>query len=120
MIFEPTARMAAKGLIMMALALLLSVAPDAQTNFCDLRNTAFAEGEHIYFKVWYNMSPLWVGAGEAHFHVNSTTLNGRQVYHVTGDGKTLKSYEWFYKVRDRYETWIDPQHMRPIKFSRNV
>jgi hypothetical protein len=105
---------------MMALALLLSGISLAQSNFCDLRNTAFAEGEHIYFKVWYNMSPLWVGAGEAHFRVYADNVNGRRAYHVTGDGKTLKSYEWFYKVRDRYETWIDAQNMRPLKFVRTV
>lgn len=120
MIFELIARMSANRLILTALALLSFFFSRAQSGFCDQANSAFGEGEHIYFKVWYNMSPLWVGAGEAHFNVNATTLNGRQVYHITGDGKTLKSYEWFYKVRDRYETWIDKQHMRPLKFARDV
>jgi hypothetical protein len=92
----------------------------AQNDFCSVRNTAFAEGEHLTFKVYYNMGRIWVGAGEANFDVKSEMLGARRVYHITGDGKTQKSYEWFYKVRDRYETFIDIATMLPLKFVRNV
>jgi hypothetical protein len=92
----------------------------AQNEFCNQRNTAFADGEHLYFKVWYNMGRIWVGAGEANFILATEQLNGKKVYHITGDGKTLKSYEWFYKVRDRYESFVDAATMLPMKFVRNV
>jgi hypothetical protein len=92
----------------------------AQNEFCGLKNISFQEGEKLSFKVYYNMGALWVGAGEASFTVTGEQLNGRKVYHVVGDGKTLKSYEWFYKVRDRYETFIDAETMLPAKFVRNV
>src|SRR5688500_970455 len=107
-------------------ALLLSLAfygagtAQAQNEFCNTRNTAFSEGEKLYFKVWYNMGRIWVGAGALTFGVNGGTLGGRKVYHIIGDGKTLKSYEWFYKVRDRYESWVDATTMQPAKFVRNV
>jgi hypothetical protein len=92
----------------------------AQNEFCSQRNSAFADGEHLYFKVWYNMGRIWVGAGEVNFTVTGEQMNGKKVYHITADGKTLKSYEWFYKVRDRYESYIDAATMLPIKFVRNV
>ncbi len=92
----------------------------AQSDFCGIKNTSFKEGEKLTFRVYYNMSPLWVPAGEATFTTTAETLNGKKVYHVVGDGKTLKSYEWFYKVRDRYETYIDMETMLPLKFVRNV
>ncbi len=66
------------------------------------------------------MGRIWVGAGLAEFNTKLEDYNGKQVYHVTGDGRTLKSYEWFYKVRDRYETFIDKETMLPLKFIRNV
>lgn len=102
------------------LAILASLASGAQTDFCGIRNNSFADGEHLYFKVWYNMGKIWVGAGEATFDAKMEQMNGRNVYHITGDGKTLKSYEWFYKVRDRYESYIDAATMLPVKFVRNV
>lgn len=92
----------------------------AQNEFCNTRNVAFNEGEHLYFKVWYNAGRIWIGAGEAHFNVTLEQLNGKKVYHIVGDGKTLKSYEWFYKVRDKYESWVDASTMQPLKFVRNV
>lgn len=92
----------------------------AQTEFCNARNTAFEEGESLYYKVWYNMGRMWIGAGEATLTVNTEQLNNKKTYHVVGAGNTLKSYEWFYKVRDKYETWIEASSMQPLKFLRNV
>jgi len=105
------------------LSFLLFLAPFcslAQNDFCSARNTSFQDGEKVCFKVFYNMGMIWVGAGEANFTVNQEMMNGKKVFHITGDGKTLHSYEWFYKVRDRYESYIDAETMLPLKFIRNV
>ncbi len=91
-----------------------------QNEFCGLKNISFLEGEHLYFKVYYNMGRIWVGAGEANFNVKGEDMAGKRVYHITGDGATMKSYEWFYKVRDRYESYIDAGTMLPLRFVRNV
>ena len=37
-----------------------------------------------------------------------------------GDGKTYPSYDWIFKVRDRYETYLDVNELVPLKFIRNV
>ncbi|RYD53200.1 MAG: DUF3108 domain-containing protein [Sphingobacteriales bacterium] len=99
--------------------LLLQNAARAQ-NDCISVNTAWMPGEKLRFKAWYNMSPLWVGAGEATFEVGNTTLNSRPTYHFVGEGRTLKSYEWFFKVRDRYESFVDAETLRPVRFVRQV
>jgi hypothetical protein len=39
---------------------------------------------------------------------------------VTGEGKTYSFYDKFYKVRDKYETYIDTSTLQPYKFVRNV
>ncbi len=100
--------------------LTLSFTAAAQNDFCGIKNTSFKEGEQLTFKVYYNMLNIWVPAGTAIFNTKLENLNGRKVYHMTGDGQTLKSYEWFYKVRDLYETYIDMETMLPAKFVRNV
>ena len=46
---------------------------------------------------------MWLSAGEVTFKVNDM---GSQ-YHVAVAGRTYKSYEWFFKVRDYYDTYID-------------
>jgi len=91
-----------------------------QDNFCNIRNTSFKPGEVLNFKVYYSMAGFWVKAGTASFTVEQTSYNNIPVYHIVGKGKTASSYEWFYKVDDTYETWLDIQTLQPLKFSRNV
>lgn len=102
------------------LLLLFPAGAVAQSDFCGVTNNAFQDGEKLNFKVWYKMGRLWVGAGQASFTVADATIQNRKAFHIIGDGRTLKSYEWFYKVRDRYETYIDKETLLPLKFIRNV
>ncbi|MBN9482913.1 MAG: DUF3108 domain-containing protein [Bacteroidetes bacterium] len=111
---------AIKSSVLFTLLLLINTVAHAQNDFCGIKNTSFKDGEKLIFKVYYNMGSIWVGAGYASFSTSLETLNNKKVYHITGDGKTMKSYEWFYKVRDRYETFLDAETMLPQKFIRNV
>ncbi len=89
-------------------------------NFCQIQNTSFAAGESLTFKVFYTVAGIYAGAGEATFNSALDNLNGRPVYHIIGDGKTYSFYDNFFKVRDKYETYIDTATLQPLKFVRNV
>lgn len=92
----------------------------AQNDFCTTVNTSYKMGEKLTFNVYYNMSFIWIFAGNAVFHTRADELDGRKVYHISGNGKTASSYEWFYKVRDLYETYLDKETLLPLRFVRNV
>jgi len=109
-----------KRIGLITVVLLISISAFAQNDFCGIRNHSFQDGERLNFKVYYNMGRIWINAGDAVFTTNAETFNGRKVFHITGEGKTSKSYEWFYKVRDTYESYIDQESMLPAKFVRNV
>lgn len=91
-----------------------------QGEFCGVRNTCFNAGESVTYIVYYAVAGVFVNAGNAVFTNTLENLNGRPVYHIVGDGKTNPSYDWIYKVRDRYETYLDTATMKPLKFIRNV
>ena len=94
---------------------------DAPVNdFCNVRNTSFVVGEQINFTVFYAVAGIFVNAGSASFTSTQERLNGRPVFHITGVGKTHPNYDWIFKVRDQYETFIDTVTMQPLKFIRNV
>jgi hypothetical protein len=88
--------------------------------FCGITNTSFKAGESITFKVFYNLGSVFVGAGEATFTSKLVQYNGKDAYHVVGDGRTYRTYDWIFKVRDKYESYIDTATMLPIRFIRNV
>jgi hypothetical protein len=92
----------------------------AGNDFCDIRNTAFSTGESMTFKVFYTVAGVYVGAGEAIFNTSLENLNGKPVYHIVGDGRTYSFYDNFFKVRDKYESFIDTTTLQPYKFIRNV
>lgn len=88
--------------------------------FCGIKNTAFRVDEKVTMKVFYSTLGMYVGAGEAVFTTSLERFNGKPVYHCVGDGKTYSFFDNFYKVRDRYESYIDTASMLPVKFVRNI
>lgn len=89
-------------------------------NFCGIHNTTTQNGEEISYTVFYSIAGMYVMAGSASFINKMENLNGKTVYHVTGAGGSNPRYDWIYKVRDKYESYIDTSSMRPLKFVRDV
>ncbi|MGC4101547.1 DUF3108 domain-containing protein [Ferruginibacter sp.] len=89
-------------------------------DFCGTKNTAFKEDEVVVMKVYYSALGAYIGAGEATFTTTLERYNGKPVYHCVGDGKTYSFFDNFFKVRDRYESYIDTNNLVPYKFIRNV
>jgi hypothetical protein len=91
-----------------------------QDNFCGINNISFQVNEEISFTVYYAVAGIYVNAGNAVFTSKLESISNRPVFHISGEGKTNSSYDWIYKVRDKYETYIDTATMQPLKFIRNV
>jgi hypothetical protein len=66
------------------------------------------------------MGFIWIHAGNADFTTTLEDVHDHKSYHIVGEGKTASSYEWFYKVKDRYETFINAETLAPDRFIRNV
>lgn len=102
------------------LIMLSSVPAGAKDDFCHTTNKCLQAGEKLRFVIYYNLSAIWVAAGEAAFTTSLTDLNGKKVFHIVGDGRTYDHYNWIFKVRDRYETFLDTSNLLPYKFIRDV
>lgn len=81
-------------------------------------NVAFKEGEILTYRMHYG----FINAGVATLEVKPEILNinGRKVYHIVGTGYTTGTTDWFFKVRDRYETYMDKDALLPWLFIRRV
>jgi len=81
-------------------------------------STAFKEGEVLTYRLHYGI----IDAGVAILEVKPGIMEvaGRKVYHVVGNGYSKGTFDWFFKVRDRYETFIDKDAMVPWMFVRRV
>jgi len=96
---------------------------DIQSNlsafsFRKVKNSSFQVGE----KLTYTMHYGFIDAGRATLEVKACDkkINNRDLIHVVGKGKSLGAFNWFFKVQDRYETYIDAESMIPWMFIRRV
>lgn len=83
-----------------------------------MQNSAFKAGEILEYKLAYGP----ISAGTAKLEVKNTALkmNGRQMYHIVGIGKSNSAFDWIFKVRDRYETYLDVEGVFPWLFIRRI
>ncbi len=82
-----------------------------------IKNTAFGIGEKLVFDIGYG----FITAGEAFMSVPDTAfMQGRSIYKVLFEVNSLPAFSWIYKVRDRYETYIDAEGIFPWRFEQHI
>ena len=83
----------------------------------------FQRGEELKYWVYYDAPLLGkVYAGKATLEVSKDRdiFNGRSSYHAIGKGRSTGSFDFFFRVRDRFESWFDEEDLRPYRFLRRT
>jgi len=86
-------------------------------------NQTFGAGEKLTFKVYYeSLLTGKINAGTASLEVKNTKrhFDNREVYHIIGAGRSNPAFDLFFKVRDRYETYMDKDALIPHLFIRRT
>jgi Protein of unknown function (DUF3108) len=81
-------------------------------------NTAFKTGEVLEYRVHYGF--MDAGIARLEVHKDLKPIGSRNCFHVIGTGKSVGAFDWFFKVRDRYESYIDDKALVPWVFLRNI
>jgi len=79
--------------------------------------SAFKIGEKLNYRMKYG----FFTAAEAEIRVEDspTKFAGQPVYHIIAEGKTAGAFDVFYKVRNRYETFVDRTTLEPYFYAEN-
>lgn len=89
----------------------------SKTDFRKVENNAFTVGEKLTFEVKYG----FVTAGTAVMQIPKyKKISGRQVYHVSFEVNSIPTFDPFYKVRDRYESYLDTEGLFPWRFEQHI
>lgn len=94
----------------------LPVDNNSDFDICSIENSCFEGGEKLTYKVYYNWNFIWLSAGEVSFSVKDLGAG----YELIALGNTYSSYEWFYKVDDKYYSYVDKESLLPKKFTRDI
>lgn len=109
-----------KRIVFIISCLFLSTISIAGGDFCITTNVAFKEGERISFKIYYSVIGIYVDAGTAKFTAYREDFNDKPVYHIVAEGTSNPRYDWIFKVRDKYESYMDTETLQPLRFVRNI
>ena len=84
---------------------------------CAQRSLPYNVGEALE----YNVTFKGINVGSATLTIEqSRDISNNETYQITGKGKTAPFFDIFFKVRDVYKTYLDPQEVRPIRFIRDI
>jgi hypothetical protein len=91
--------------------------PDSE--FTDLlpEFVGFGEGEKLVFSVQYGI----VNAGEASLEIrNVASIGGADCYRVVSNARTNDVFSVFFKVRDRYESYVDTTELYSLRYEKHI
>ena len=82
------------------------------------KDTVFRPGEELRYRLRYG----FITAAEATLSVETTDvkIDNRSLYHLVVDGRTTGAFDVFYKVRDRYDSYVDQNTLLPYLYTENI
>ena len=80
------------------------------------QSSPFGSNEELIYTISYGI----IKGGEARLTVKDTLMNKQKTLHLTAAGNTTGLVDAIYKVRDKYESFVNPQTIKPVKSIRDI
>ncbi|MEG2061655.1 MAG: DUF3108 domain-containing protein [Alistipes sp.] len=100
--------------LLITLLLLAAAAP--------LSAQLYNPGEQLSYRVSYK-AKMFPNTEVGTVEVSTTeeaSSDGRHFYKVTGVGRTLPTYRWFFNLEDIYTVWVDTKTLLPARFESDI
>lgn len=92
---------------------LLSIVVSAQNN-------TVAFGEKLVFTASYNMSGLLTDIAQVTMETSKVTTSSSTLMRLKCSAATYKSFDGFFKIRDLYESYVNPNSLNPYLYKRDI
>lgn len=106
-----------KSLFLVLFLILFACSANGQ---CNYTNNTFQAGEFVSYKIFYNWGFIWIDAGTNNFKTEQSQYTDKNAFKITSIGRSHQKHDWFYKVRDTFEVFINPVNLAPYYFTRNT
>jgi len=93
----------------------------SQSSQSDANNFPFSRGEYLKYRLFYDSwATSWITAGYGTMEIDTAWayVNGQRAYHIKVTGNSAGIFNMFYKVRDRFESFMDEDELISLKFIR--
>lgn len=80
-------------------------------------NKAYQANEELNYRVHYGA----INAAVVQMSVSKPVkIHNRDAYNLKIEGQTINSFSWMFKVRDKFESWVDAQSHTPLRYAKTV
>ncbi len=80
----------------------------------------FVPHEDLKLRVYYNLGPIWVYAGNVELKTDTVTFNGIKSVQFTGTGYSLKKYAFIFKLEDYYRSITAIDGFKPLFYEKKT
>jgi hypothetical protein len=112
-----------KQLILIILFGLLIIPQIQGQHVRTIKNESFVRGEKLVLKVYYHSAitgNVTAGYGTIAVTDDNRKFNNRDTYHIVATGKSSGVFNMFFKVDDRFESYVDEEGIFPWLFTRRT
>jgi len=81
----------------------------------------YVPGEELDYRVSYRAKMIPnTEVATVTVRTENTELDGSKLVKVSGLGKTMPSFRWFFALNDLYQVWVDPATLRTVRFESDI
>lgn len=77
-------------------------------------------GEKLVFAASYNMSGLMTQLAQVTMETETINTSKKTFLHLSCQAATFSKWDSFFKIRDLYESYVDPSTLKPSLYKRNI
>jgi hypothetical protein len=100
--------------------ILLLITISTLKSQCKIDNYVFKANEELTYNVYYNWGFVWISAGNVKFNVKDTTIQNKDYWIFMSTGESYQSYDWIFKVSDKYQSITSKDNLEPIYYKRET
>lgn len=104
--------------ILMLTLLFISMSFTTVTN--PTTNVYVKSGENLTFVASYNMSGIMTDIAEVKMVTSTVKTKTRELLRLKCTAATYSNWDSFFKVRDLYESYVDPVSLKPALYKRSI
>lgn len=85
-----------------------------------VKSQTIKSGEKLVFTGSYNMSGLMTQLAQVTMSTETVTTSKNNYLHLSCELTTYSKWDSFFKIRDLYESYVNPQNLKPSLYKRNI
>ncbi len=84
------------------------------------QKSAIPVGEKLVFAASYNMAGLMTQLAQVSLSTEAVNTATKSAIHLSCEASTYSKWDSFFKIRDAYESYVDPTTLKPLLYKRDI